>query len=74
MKRNLFLWLVLAALLFGMSDASAQKRAKKEKYNYEITIVLEGVPDTMLYIGYYYADKTYFRRSPLCAAPDRYGA
>ena len=59
MNRNLFLWLVLAALLFGMSDASAQKRAKKEKYNYEITIVLEGVPDTMLYIGYYYADKTY---------------
>ena len=55
--------LVLAALLFGMSDASAQKRAKKEKYNYEITIVLEGIPDTMLYIGYYYADKTYSRDS-----------
>ena len=63
MRRNLFLWLTLVALLCGTSGAKAQKRAKKEKNNYEITIVLEGVPDTMLYIGYYYADKTYSRDS-----------
>ena len=64
MGRNVFIWLLLCVLLGGIQfSALAQKRAKKEKCNYEITIFLEGVPDTMLYIGYYYADKTYSRDS-----------
>ena len=55
--------LLTVAFLLNFPSASAQKKAKKSRGNYEVTIYLEGVPDTMLYIGYYYADKTYSKDS-----------
>ncbi|MBO4281639.1 MAG: DUF5106 domain-containing protein [Bacteroidales bacterium] len=63
MRKSVFIVLCLGAFLLLPTQASAQKKGKKEKVNYEISIYLEGVPDTMLYIGYYYADKTYSRDS-----------
>ena len=63
MRNKFFLALLLLAFVAQSASVHAQKRNRKEKNNYEITIVLEGVPDTMLYIGYYYADKTYSRDS-----------
>ncbi len=63
MRKHFLLIALIPVFLAQSVSVQAQKKGRKEKNNYEITIVLEGVPDTMLYIGYYYADKTYSRDS-----------
>jgi thiol-disulfide isomerase/thioredoxin len=51
----------LAVCLFSLHlDTSAQKKGKQPDDNgFEIKFVLEGLPDTLLYFAYYYADNTY---------------
>ncbi|MBO4402174.1 MAG: DUF5106 domain-containing protein [Bacteroidales bacterium] len=65
MKKRCYISVLLGVFLWGM-PLFAQKKASRKvasPYNYEVTIVLEGVPDTMLFVGYYYADKTYSKDS-----------
>lgn len=73
MKTRIHQVLVLLLLSVLIPSVSAQKRGNRPKDDtYKITIRLEGVPDTMLYIGYYYADKTYSRDSIFVDARNPY--
>lgn len=61
---RLILFMAALFMLTGQTWGQSKKTvAKKSNYNYEITFVLEGLPDTMLFVGYYYADKTYSKDS-----------
>jgi thiol-disulfide isomerase/thioredoxin len=47
-------------LSIGGISVSAQRKVEKQKHTgYEITFVLQGLQDTVLYLANYYADKTY---------------
>ena len=60
----IFVWSLLVLMGFPLFAQSRKAAVKKTvPNNYEITFVLEGIPDTMLIIGYYYADKTYSKDS-----------
>ena len=63
-KERMVLLVSVLLMLSGAAMGQAKKTVqKKTTYNYEVTFVLEGIPDTMLFVGYYYADKTYSKDS-----------
>ena len=57
-KRICILSLVLL-LSVSHIDTFGQKKGKKNSTGYEIKFVFDGLPDTLLYLANYYADKTY---------------
>ncbi len=60
MKINRICVFSLVLCLFFLNlDTFAQKKGKKQDEGYEIKFIFTGLPDTMLYLANYYADKTY---------------
>jgi len=57
-KRICVLSLVLLFFILN-TDAFGQKKSKKGSSGYEIKFTFVGLPDTLLYLANYYADKTY---------------
>jgi len=60
MKRSrIFVIGVMVALLACGNGLYAQKSKNSKKPAYEVKFIFPGLPDSILYVAYYYADKTY---------------
>jgi len=60
MKRSsIFVVGVMVALLACGNGLHAQKSKNSKKPAYEVKFIFPGLPDSILYVAYYYADKTY---------------
>ena len=70
-KRICIFSLVLV-LFFASTDTLAQKKGKKQDTGYEIKFIFPGLPDTLLYLANYYADKTYMYDTLRLAAKEPY--
>ena len=59
-NKMIYVFGLLTVFLLSTGDLLAQKKSKKtDSQDSEIKFVLKGIPDTMLYIATYYADKNY---------------
>jgi len=57
--RKIFVVAILLAFFAAGNSAYAQKGKTAKKPAYEVRFVFPGLPDSVLYVAYYYADKTY---------------
>ncbi|MDR1181506.1 MAG: DUF5106 domain-containing protein [Bacteroidales bacterium] len=56
---RVYIYSLVVCFFFLHLDTFSQKKEKKQDSKNEIKFIFEGMPDTLLYLANYYADKTY---------------
>ena len=59
LNKKIYIFGLMLLFLCGSGNVFAQKKDKNAPKGSELKFVLKGVPDTMLYLATYYADKNY---------------